>query len=64
MEKQLEIFGFKESLPVIRLKKIVSKERIAEMNALLKSNDYKGTAVMLSDMQDRLERFEKRIKTK
>ena len=63
-DNQLPIFGFKENLPSLKLKKIVSKERIAEMNKLYAKGDFRGTAEMLSDLNDKLERFDKRLKNK
>lgn len=61
-DNQLHLFGFKESLPHVRLKKIVSKERIEEMKALYKKGDIRGTCEMLQDLQEKLDRFDKRLK--
>ncbi len=54
-------FGFKDSQPHLKLKKIVTKERIAEMNKLLSEGKINGTCALLSDLNDKLERYEKRI---
>ena len=62
MDSQLPLpFSFKDSQPHLRLKKIVTKERIDEMKKLYKAKNYHGTCELLSDMNDRLERYEKRI---
>jgi len=61
-DHQLPLFGFKENLPHLKLKKIVSKERIDEMNALYKKGDMRSVVGKLEDLQESLDRFEKRIK--
>jgi hypothetical protein len=64
-EEQLPLpFGFKDSQPHLKLKKIVTKERIEEMKKLYKAGKINSTCILLSDLNDKLENYEKRLKNK
>jgi hypothetical protein len=64
MTHQHSLFPYKEMAPKAGLRKIVTKERIQEMNKLLHAGDTRGLVERLEDLNDRLERFEQRIKHK
>lgn len=61
-----ELFGFKDNTPWAKkgVKKIVTRERLDEAKKLLDKKDGRGAAAILRDMNDKLERFEKRITNK
>lgn len=63
-DNQLPLFGFKDDLPKIqtKLKKVITKERIDEMNKLYKEGKFTLTVQRLEDMHEKLEALEKRIK--
>jgi hypothetical protein len=61
---QLPVFGFKESQPKLSLKKIITKERVDEMNKLYKEKKFTLTADRLEDMREKLENLENRITNK
>lgn len=63
-DDQLPLFGFKESKPQLTLKRIITKERIDEMNKLYKSGKFGLTVERLEDMREKLESLEKRITNK
>lgn len=61
-----ELFGFKDMTPWAKkgVKKIVTRERLDEAKKLLENNNGRGAAAILRDINDKLERFEKRISNK
>jgi len=61
-----ELFGFKDMVPWAKkgVKKIITRERMEEVKALLEKKDGRGAAQILRDMNEKLERFEKRISNK
>jgi len=61
-----ELFGFKDMTPWAKkgVKKIITRERMEEVKALLDKKDGRGAAQILRDMNEKLERFEKRISNK
>lgn len=61
-----ELFGFKDMTPWAKkgVKKIITRERLEEVKALLEKKDDRGAAQVLRDMGERLEKFERRITNK
>jgi len=61
-----ELFGFKDMTPWAKkgVKKIITRERMEEVKKLLEQKDGRGAAQILRDMNEKLERFEKRISNK
>lgn len=66
MAEQGSLFGPRDMTPWAKkgVKKIVSRERLAEVQKLLEKKDGKGAAAKLREMNDDLERFERRIGNK
>jgi len=64
MAEQKSLFGFKDMLPKANLKKIITKERIQEVQALLDKKDGRGAAEKLREMRCALEAYERRISNK
>lgn len=61
MDSQRSLFGFKEMLPKANLKKIITKERIQEIQALLEKKDALGAEQALREMRYKLEAYERRL---
>ena len=61
-----ELFGFKDNTPWAKkgVKKVITRERLEEVKQLLERKDGRGAAAILRDMNDKLERFERRISNK
>jgi len=61
-----ELFGFKDMTPWAKkgVKKIITRERMEEVKKLLEKKDGRGAAQVLRDMNEKLERFERRISNK
>jgi len=59
---QQPLFGFDDMRPKASLKKIITKERILEVQAMLAKRDSKGAAEALRDIRYKLEALEKRIR--
>lgn len=61
--EQKELFGPQDTIPKVStiLKKVISKERLIEASNIYKSGDNKTSAQILSDLNDGLERIERRI---
>jgi len=59
---QRELFGFNDMKPQVSLRKIITKERILEVQAMLNKNNGKGAVEALRDMRHKLEALEKRIR--
>ena len=61
-----ELFGFKDMTPWAKkgVKKIITRERMEEVKKLLEKKDGRGAAQILRDINEKLERFEKRISNK
>jgi hypothetical protein len=62
MTHQFQIFTPKETAPRVQLKKIITKERMDEVRALLESNRNTNAAQALRDIREDLESLERRIK--
>lgn len=60
MAEQLPLFGFKENLPTLKIKKMVSPERIAEVLAARKGTE-KDQLTAMTNFREELEKFERRI---
>lgn len=61
-ENQLPIFGFKDNLPSVKLKKMISKERLEEAKAAYIKGDLRSTLENLRTAREGLERYCNRIK--
>jgi len=61
---QHELFGFNDTRPKLTLKKIITKERMDEVKRLLDKKDGKGAAQKLRELNEELEKVERRIKNK
>jgi len=61
-----ELFGFKDMTPWAKkgVKKIITRELMEEVKKLLEKKDGRGAAQILRDINEKLERFEKRISNK
>lgn len=60
-KQQLPLFGFREDLPSLKIKKMVSPERVAEVMAARKGTDCDKLKAMVN-FREALENFERRIK--
>ena len=63
MADQGSLFGFKDMTPWAKkgVKKVITKERLVEVQRLLDNKDGRGAAEKLREMNEGLERFERRI---
>lgn len=61
MAEQKALFGFEEMRPKLSLKKIITRERMAEIQEFLKKNDGKSAAERLRDLNDELQKLERRV---
>jgi hypothetical protein len=59
---QTDLFGFEDMRPKLILKKIITKERMEEVRKLMDKGDDRSAAERLSDLNEALEKLEKRIK--
>lgn len=61
---QHELFGFKDTRPKLSLKKVITRERMEEVQKLLDKNDGRGAAEKLRELNEALEKIERRISYK
>jgi len=59
---QRDLFGFEDMRPKVSLKKIITKERMEEVKKLMDKGDSRSAAERLADLNEALEKLEKRIK--
>lgn len=59
---QRELFGFEDMRPKVSLKKIITRERMEEVRKLIDKGDDRSAAEKLADLNEALEKLEKRIK--
>lgn len=59
---QFQLFPPKAIAPRVQLKKIITKERMEEVRAMIDSKKPKNAAQALRDLNDDLESLERRIK--
>ena len=64
MDNQKELFGFNDSRPKLSLKKIITKERIQEVQKLLEDKKLLTAEQRLRELRYELENLEKRISHK
>ncbi len=69
MDNQGELFGFEDLRPRLNLakaeiKKVVTKERIAEMKKMYEAGNAKGLLSLLESVNDKLDRLDKRLTNK
>ncbi len=58
---QRDLFGFEDMRPKLSLKKIITKERMEEVKKLMDKGDSRGAAEKLGDLNEALEKLERRI---
>lgn len=58
---QRDLFGFEDMRPKVSLKKIITKERMEEVKKLMDKGDSRGAAEKLGDLNEALEKLERRI---
>ncbi len=61
---QTDLFGFEDMRPKLILKKIITKERMEEVKKLMDKGDSRSAAEKLSDLNEALEKLERRITNK
>lgn len=61
-DPQLPLFGFKDNLPSVKLKKMISKERLEEARAAYMKGDLRSSLEKLRDVREGLEKYCSRIK--
>ncbi len=61
---QTDLFGFEDMRPKLILKKIITKERMEEVRKLMDKGDDRSAAERLSDLNEALEKLERRITNK
>lgn len=59
---QRDLFEFEDMRPKVSLKKIITKERMEEVRKLMDKGDDRSAAEKLSDLNEALDKLEKRIK--
>ena len=64
MGKQKDLFGFQDMRPKLSVKKVITKERMQEIQRLLESKDSLGAAQKLRELRYGLEAIERRISNK
>lgn len=58
---QRDLFGFEDMRPKVSLKKIITKERMEEVKKLMDKGDSRSAAEKLADLNEALEKLERRI---
>ena len=61
MDNQKELFGFNDSRPKLSLKKIITKERMQEVQKLLEDRKLMTAEQRLRELRYDLEKLERRI---
>lgn len=61
---QRDLFGFEDMRPKVSLKKIITRERMEEVKKLMDNGDDRSAAERLSDLNEVLEKLERRITNK
>jgi hypothetical protein len=61
MNNQKELFGFNDSRPKLSLKKIITKERMQEVQKLLEERKLMTAEQRLRELRYDLEKLERRI---
>jgi hypothetical protein len=61
MADQKELFGFEDNRPKLSLKKIITKERLQEVQKLLEKKDGLSAEQRLRELRYDLEKLERRI---
>ncbi len=61
MDKQKDLFGFNDMRPKLSLKKIITKERMQEVQKLLEKKDGLTAEQKLRELRYDLEKLERRI---
>lgn len=64
MAEQLPIFGFHDMRPRIRASKLVSPERVREVQAAMKSGSVEDQIKAMRALREGLESFDRRLKNK
>lgn len=64
MPEQKELFGFEDMRPKLSLKKVITKERLKEIQTYLDNKDGKSAAEKLRELNEELEKIERRITNK
>jgi len=64
MDSQKELFGFNDSRPKLSLQKIITKERIQEVQKLLEDRKLMTAEQRLRELRYDLEKLERRISHK
>lgn len=64
MNEQKELFGFSDITPWAKkgVKKIITRDRLEEVQRLLESGKSRGAAEIFRDIHERLEEFNRKIK--
>lgn len=60
-DNQIEIFGFKDNLPSVKLKKMISPERMKEARDAYMKGDLRTSLDKLRECRESLERYCNRI---
>lgn len=58
---QTDLFGFEDMRPKVSLKKIITRERMEEVRKLMDQGDDRSAAEKLADLNEALEKLERRI---
>lgn len=58
---QTDLFGFEDMRPKVSLKKIITRERMEEGKKLMDQGDDRSAAERLADLNEALEKLERRI---
>ncbi len=61
---QRDLFGFEDMRPKVSLKKIITRERMEEVKKLMDKGDSRSAAEKLADLNEALEKLERRITNK
>jgi hypothetical protein len=64
MAEQKELFGFQDTRPKLSLKKIITKERLQEVQKLIDERKMMSAEQRLREMRYELENLERRINHK
>ena len=62
--EQKDLFGFNDMRPKLSVKKVITKERLQEVQRLLENKDSLGAAQKLRELRYGLEAIERRIRNK
>jgi len=61
MDNQKELFGFNDSRPKLSLKKVITKERLQEVQKLIEERKLLSAEQRLRELRYDLEKLERRI---